>query len=139
MVTRLNVLTTLDSHVLSDLFKYVSEAGNYCSFLKYVLISSFPIAAPPAPTGFRKIVTANGSLSFGFIWDASFNAANNVNEYRLVANDSSVMCQQGCSSEGRCQCSGFTDGVNVSVNVSAVSCGDLEGSAVEIRVAPQGM
>jgi hypothetical protein len=97
------------------------------------------LAAPPMPTGYTNNVTRNDSLSFIFTWDASFNATNNVSEYRLMASDPSVMCQESCSSEGSCQCSGFRDGVSVNINVSAVSCGDLEGPADTISVTPQSM
>lgn len=100
------------------------------------------IAAPPAPTGFRNTITRSNSesLNLDFIWDAPFNAENSVGIYRLVANDSSVSCPQTCSSiSDLCQCPGFTAGVNVNINVSAVSCGDLEGPTFTISVTPQGL
>ena len=106
-------------------------------------ISIHSVAAPPAPTDFRNTVTnPSNSLYFGFVWDASFNTANNVGAYRLMPNDSSVQCpQNGCSSSTSdpCQCSGFTAGIDVSINVSAVSCGSLEGPVIVVNIAPRGM
>ena len=99
------------------------------------------VAAPPVPTGFRNTITSqSSSLYFGFTWDTSFNVVNYVSTYRLMANDFSVACPEICSSSSDpCQCSGLKAGINVSINVSAISCGSLEGPAIVVDIAPQGM
>lgn len=79
-------------------------------------------------------------LSFNLTWDSNFNSEHAITSYTISIPDSTerrsmITCPHSCYPDDFCQCRGLMRGDNVTILVSAVNCGNQEGTPTRKIVA----
>ena len=63
-----------------------------------------------------------------------------IESYQLEASSGFISCPQMCPLNGSspCRCSGFTDGRDGNITITAVTCGDQQGPPAVVYLTPRG-
>ena len=78
-------------------------------------------------------------MDISITWDSAFNLLHEVSSYRVVAGEgSAASCPSSCDPSGPCMCTGLGIGVDTTISITAINCGDLMGMPVEVTARPRG-
>ena len=61
-----------------------------------------------------------------------------IESYLLEASDGFISCSQMCLPNEACQCSGLRAGRDGNVNITATTCGNLQGPPAVLYIMPRG-
>ena len=111
-----------------------------------MILYLIPLESPPAvPTNFS--VSTESDLvhvlvDISITWDLTFNLLHSVSSYRVVASEgSAASCPSSCDPRlsGPCMCTGLGIGVDTTITITAINCGDQMGTTVVVIARPQGI
>ena len=125
---------TLDYILRGNLYKF-NLFDHYYSLLYYLLERP-----PEVPTNISISIESNGAtVTVSITWDSAFSLLHDVSSYSVVASgQSAASCPSSCDPSGPCMCTGLGIGVDTTISITAINCGDLMGTSVEITARPQG-
>ena len=92
------------------------------------------------PTNIPVSIESNGAtVDISITWDSAFNLLHSVSSYRVVASGgSAASCPSSCDPSGPCMCTGLGIGVDTTISITAINCGDQLGTPLEVTARPQG-
>ena len=106
----------------------------------------FITGPPPAPFGVESSLeeTDEDFVSFNLTWNSNFNSDYAVTFYIITPDSTTegssvIRCPQSCYPDVPCQCNGLARGERMTINVSAVNCGNQEGIAAAVGIISPGM
>ena len=81
-------------------------------------------------------------MDISITWDSAFNLLYDVimSSYRVVARGgSAASCPSSCDPSGPCMCTGPGIGVDTTISITAINCGDDQmGIPVGVTARPRG-
>ena len=121
------------------LFKNTKVASE-CINLIFLMSMLCFIVSPSTSTTPCFILFSDGGLVVSLQWSPSFTSQYAVERYRVVVTpDSSSCSSQQVSPSENYTSSGLVLGTDYTFTVSAINCGDQEGTRETFTIQPQGV